>query len=378
MTPPVSLCALPDYDPARMEAALAELLAPLGGMGAFVRPGQTVLVKPNLLMAKPPAAAVTTHPTVVRAVIRAAQAAGGRVRVGDSPGFGSARKVAAGCGLLAVLEETGADFAPFDESVTIPAGPDSFRHLEVARDLVDADVILNVAKLKTHQMMGYTGAVKNLFGGIVGLRKPGLHLQAGADKGLFARMLLDLCDRLAPALSIIDAVVGMEGDGPSGGTPVALGALIASPSPLAADTVALALAGLAPERCWTQKLARALGRTEAGLDGVTLLGDDLAPLTHAGIRPAKSTEIHFGLPPFLHRPLRHSLTAYPAVDGERCVHCGLCVRHCPPQAMTLDRQVTVDHDRCIGCFCCQELCPEHAIFTRQGLLLRLTRFLSPR
>ena len=373
---PVSLTALADYDPPRVEDAVAAVLAPLGGMAAFVRPGQSVLLKPNLLMSKAPAAAVTTHPAIVRAVILQAQAAGGRVSVGDSPGVGSPAKVAEACGIRAVVEETGAALAPFSESVPVPVGAGVFRQLEVAQDLLSADVVINLPKLKTHQMMGFTCAVKNLFGAIVGMRKPGLHLQAGADKALFARMLLDLADRLAPALTIVDAVVGMEGDGPSGGMPVQLGALLAGPSPLAVDTVACVLAGLPAELAWTQRVARGLGRPEAELSRLTLLGTPLADLAHPGIRPSKVTDVHFGIPAPLRRPLTRALTARPVIDHGLCQRCGHCVTHCPPQCMTLDGKVRIASAQCIRCFCCQELCPHHAILTRQGVLLRVMRFLQ--
>ncbi|MBE0598833.1 MAG: DUF362 domain-containing protein, partial [Desulfuromonadales bacterium] len=167
----VSLQAVPDYSRSTVEAGLERLLAPLGGIGAFVRPGMRVLVKPNMLAGKPPERAVTTHPEVVRGVIRLAQAAGGVVSVGDSPGVGSPRQVAARCGILAVIEETGALFSPFADSVVVRPAGKTFHELEVARDLLEADLVINLAKLKTHQMMGMTGGVKNMFGAVVGMRK---------------------------------------------------------------------------------------------------------------------------------------------------------------------------------------------------------------
>ncbi|MBW2690302.1 MAG: DUF362 domain-containing protein, partial [Deltaproteobacteria bacterium] len=185
----VSLQSLPDYDPKRVQNALHLLLEPLGGMSRYVKPGQNVLIKPNLLSGKTPEKAVTTHPEIVRQVILLAQAAGGKVSVGDSPGLGKPENVARKCGVFDVVEETGARFAPFDESVPISLEAGTFHHLEVARDALEADVIINLPKLKTHQMMGYTGAVKNLFGLVVGMRKARLHLQAGTDKAFFALML---------------------------------------------------------------------------------------------------------------------------------------------------------------------------------------------
>jgi uncharacterized protein (DUF362 family)/Pyruvate/2-oxoacid:ferredoxin oxidoreductase delta subunit len=374
---PVSLRAAAGYDRSVIETALTELLAPLGGMAAFVQPGQRVLLKPNLLSAKAPEKAVTTHPEVVRAVIRLAQQAGGIVAVGDSPGVGAPRHVAARCGILAIIEETGATFAPFSESVSVRPSGGTFHELEIARDILEADVIINLPKLKTHQMMGFTCAVKNLFGAVVGMRKPRLHLQAGTDKAFFALMLLELAEYIRPALSIVDAVTGMEGDGPGSGDPIHIGVLLAGTDPLAVDTVAADLVRLPPELNWPQKIARRTGRFGSRIAEVETIGDHLDDLRPQNFRPAQTADVDFGLPPFLKNHLRRSLTALPAVDRSRCEACGLCVKHCPPKAMRLaGDQLHIDYKRCIGCFCCQELCPHTALQTRQGLLLKLSRFFS--
>jgi uncharacterized protein (DUF362 family)/NAD-dependent dihydropyrimidine dehydrogenase PreA subunit len=378
MKPPVSLQFLPDYNPTRVHDALHKLLEPLGGISAFVRPEQKVLVKPNMLAGKSPDRAVTTHPEIVRQVVRIIQAAGGLVSVGDSPGLGKPEAVARKCGLADVIEETGARFAPFDESVPIRLEAGTFHQLEVARDVLETDVIVNLPKLKTHQMMGYTGAVKNMFGLVVGMRKVRLHLQAGTDKAFFALMLLELSERFAPALSIMDAVVGMEGNGPGSGDPVTIGALLASPQALALDTAATALVGLPAAAVWTQQIARETGRTGISLDQIKLHGTPLEQLRHPGFRPAKSTDINFGLPAPVKNLFKNATTAQPEITVD-CRRCGHCVSHCPPGAMILDEQgVSIDYGRCIRCFCCQELCPYNAITTRQGLLLRLAEFIQGR
>jgi uncharacterized protein (DUF362 family)/Pyruvate/2-oxoacid:ferredoxin oxidoreductase delta subunit len=376
LTTRVALAHAAAYAPATIESALEHLLAPLGGMPAFVKPGQKVLVKPNMLAGKTPELAVTTHPAVVRAVIRLAQQAGGRVSVGDSPGIGSPLQVAGKCGILAVIEETGAEFASFSESVKIKFQGKVFRELEIARDLLDADVILNLPKLKTHQMMGLTCGVKNLFGAVIGMRKPGLHLQAGSDKGLFALMLLELAEKLRPALTIVDAVTAMEGNGPGSGNPVHIGALLAGTNPLAVDTVAAELVGIPAEQIWTLRLARETERFGSRMAEIETVGPPVTTLRPPSFQAAKVTGIDFGLPAVLARPLGQSLSARPEPDRHRCVRCGLCVDHCPPRAMTMaGGKLRIDYQRCIHCFCCQELCPEGALVTRQGLLLRLSQFL---
>jgi uncharacterized protein (DUF362 family)/Pyruvate/2-oxoacid:ferredoxin oxidoreductase delta subunit len=372
---PVSLQSLADYDPSRVSNALHLLLDPLGSINRYVKPGQKVLIKPNLLAGKAPDRAVTTHPEIVRQVILLVQGAGGTVSVGDSPGLGKPANVARKCGVLDVIEETGARFAPFEESVPISLKTGTFHNLEVAREALDADVIINLPKLKTHQMMGYTGAVKNLFGLVVGMRKARLHLQAGTDKAFFALMLLELAERFKPALSIMDAVVGMEGNGPGNGTPVQLGALLASPHPIALDTVATTMVNLPEQRVWTQRVARQTGRQGVSLHQLEFHGVPLATLKTSSFRQATNADINFGLPVPVKNLLKNTITAQPEINGT-CQNCGQCVTHCPPQAMTMDAEgVKIDYGRCIRCFCCQELCPHGAITTQQGVLLKIVEFI---
>ncbi len=375
MSLPVSIQSLSDYQPGRVEEALHALLAPLGGMEAFVAPGQKVLVKPNLLAGKQPEKAVTTHPEIVRQTILMAQACGGIVSVGDSPGIGKAETVARKSGILSVVEETSARFTPFEESTIIRPQGTTFHALEVASAVLDADVIINLPKLKTHQRMGLTAAVKNMFGAVVGMRKARLHLQAGTDKAFFALMLLELAEQLQPNLSIVDGVVAMEGEGPGSGDPVQIGTLLAGPQPLAVDTVAAHLLGLPADTNWVQKIARERGRPGADMADVLLHGVAPEQLRPVRFRPAKSTDVNFGLPGPVKNLIRTSMTARPAVRAGLCVRCGDCVKHCPPQAMVLGpRQVEIDHKKCIRCFCCQELCPHGALMTEQGLLLRVAEF----
>ena len=379
MTPRVALVAAAEYQRTAVEQAVERLMRELGGMAAFVQPGQRVLIKPNMLAGKAPDRAVTTHPEVVRAVIRMAQAAGGIVSVGDSPGIGTPEDVARHCGIMEVIEDTGATFAPFCDSVRVGPVGRSFRQLELAQDILDAEVIINLPKLKTHGMMGLTCGVKNLFGAVVGMRKPALHLQAGADKNLFALMLLELADHIRPALTIVDAIVGMEGNGPGSGDPVAIGALLAGTDTVAVDSVATRLVGMTAADVWTQRLAQQIQRRGSQLADIELLGDPIEHLAVPRIRPAQSADMVWGLPRWLHPPLRRSLSARPYADHHLCRQCGLCVKHCPPQAMHLAHgRLHIDYRRCIECFCCQELCPYGALMTRQGLLLRITRWISER
>lgn len=368
----VSLQKLESYDPIETLTAIKKLLAPLGGMSAFVKSGEKVLIKPNLLAGKTPDKAVTTHPEIVRAVIKLVQEAGGEVSVGDSPGIGSPENVARKSGILAVVEETECRFVPFETSVTIHPQNGTFHQFEVAREVLNADVIINLPKLKTHQMMGLTCGVKNMFGAVVGLRKPRLHLQAGTDKAFFALMLLELCEALAPALTIVDAVIGMEGEGPGSGDPIQIGALLAGSHPQAIDTVATELVGMQASQVWTQQQAIDTGRPYTQSQQLELSGDPLQSLKVHNFRPAKMTDVNFGLKGRLKHYLRNALTARPEPDHHLCKRCNDCVTHCPAEAMTIKKnRLQIDYNLCIRCFCCQELCPHGALITKQGALLRL-------
>ena len=368
----VSLQQQLDYHPENVKQSIINLLAPLGGLEAFVSKGQQVLLKPNLLAGRAPEKAVTTHPVVVRAIIELCLDLGAHVSLGDSPGIGSLENVANKAGLLDIVKETGIRLAPFEKSVPLTSAKGTFHKLEVAQDVLDAEVIINLPKLKAHQMMGLTCAVKNMFGAVVGLRKPRLHLQAGTDKAFFALMLLELSELLAPTLSIVDAIIGMEGEGPGSGDPVAIGALIAGTHPQAIDTVATELVGLKTTDVWTQQQAQTTGRPFTLLSELEVVGTPLEQLKVANFQPAKMTDINFGLKGNLKRYLKNSLSARPVPDPQQCRICNECVKLCPPQAMKIENQtLKIDYDQCIRCFCCQELCPHGALHTNQGLLLKL-------
>ncbi|HLO25930.1 MAG TPA: DUF362 domain-containing protein, partial [Geobacteraceae bacterium] len=239
----VAITKAESYDRVTVKTAMLLLLAPLGGMKAFVRPGERVLLKPNMLYAKAPEFAVTTHPEVLRAAIELVQEAGGIPLVGDSPGFGDFRKVAGKSGMLRVTEETGAEPVEFSEALEVPASG-LFKRFELARPYLEADRVINLPKLKTHEMMTMTCGVKNLFGAVVGHAKAGWHMKAGTDREMFARMLLEIYLLRPPDLTIVDAVSAMEGNGPGSGDPRDVGLLLAGINPVAVDVIAAEIAGI--------------------------------------------------------------------------------------------------------------------------------------
>lgn len=362
-----------DYSRTEIRNALIRLLAPLGGMGAFVQPGERVLLKPNLLSAKAPEAAVTTNPEVVRAVIEMVREAGGIPFVGDSPGIGSLQRVAEKCGISRILAETGTELVEFTESVQV-TGSGLFKRFELAKSYLQADRVINLPKLKTHGMMTMTCAVKNLFGSVVGAGKIAWHLRAGEDRDLFARMLLEIYQLRMPDLNIVDAITAMEGDGPSGGDPRHVGLLIVGTNAVSVDVIAAEILGIPKKFLYLERVAEKLALAGVDRSSIHLSGYPISDVLIRDFKLPPISDVQFGLPRFLSRHIRHYFTAYPYPIPEKCKLCGICRDACPPGAMEFrDGALFIDYPRCIRCFCCRELCPEHALGVREGRLLRMMR-----
>jgi uncharacterized protein (DUF362 family)/ferredoxin len=370
----VSIERVTSYDRELVTSGIRRLLEPLGGMATFVRPGERVLLKPNLLMGKPPEAAVTTHPEVVRAVIAEVRSVGGIPLVGDSPGIGSYRKITEKTGIAAVCAETGAELVEFREAVTVQ-GSGIFKKIELARPYMEADRIINLPKLKTHEMMTMTCAVKNLFGAVIGTAKAGWHLKAGADRELFARMILEICLLRPPDLTIVDAVVAMEGNGPASGDPKQVGLLVAGDNAVAVDIIAAELAGIPRKLLFVEQAARKLAVSGAERSVIVTVG---LPFDEARcaepFRLPPLSDVQFGLPRFLKNRLRYHLTTRPCAIPEKCVLCGICRDACPPGSIRIEGpRLTIDYRTCIRCFCCRELCPHCALDVEDGAILRLVK-----
>jgi len=370
----VSLKKCSGYGRDEVYEAVRESIELLGGMGRFVSSGERILLKPNLLTAKPAASAVTTHPEVVRALIRLVKEAGATPFVGDSPAIGKPRKVAQRCGIFEVCEDEGVEFIDFNEAVDVDnPGGHIFKRLEVARAVIEADGVINVPKLKTHAQMLLTMGVKNIFGCVPGKRKPQWHLSAGVDTLYFADMILDLYLFIRPRLTVIDAVVAMEGNGPASGDPRALGLIAASKEGLAIDAVCAHILGVPPADVPILEAARKRGLKEAGYENAEVLGDETALFKVSGFKlpPLVHTRFTEGLPYFIGRRLRKSLTVRPHILNSKCTHCDLCVGVCPARIMESSKRIKIDYDQCIRCFCCQEMCPNEAITSKAGWLKKI-------
>jgi uncharacterized protein (DUF362 family)/Pyruvate/2-oxoacid:ferredoxin oxidoreductase delta subunit len=367
----VSIVRCRDYETQNVLYAVRRSVDMLGGMASFIKPGNVVLIKPNLLKARPPQAAVTTHPEIVRAVIRLVREAGAQAVVGDSPGIGDVRSVCEKTGILSVLAEEGAVLADFDDAVGVK-GAGRFQRFEIARRAVEADAIINLPKLKTHGMTVITGAIKNLFGCIPGKRKIQWHFNTGVDHGSFNRMLIDLAVLLKPRLTIMDAVTGMEGNGPGSGDPRNIGVVIAGQDPAAVDVVAGAVVGVSADRLPVIRAAAASHFGETALTSIPIHGEPIADVQVKDFRLPPQHHLEWQIPEWARRRLKDALTTRPVIDQHRCVHCGICQNDCPQQAITEGaRKLRIDYRKCIRCFCCQEFCPPGAITVGKGWALKL-------
>jgi uncharacterized protein (DUF362 family)/NAD-dependent dihydropyrimidine dehydrogenase PreA subunit len=379
----VSIVRCPSYDREEVRRGVAEALAPFGGFTAFVGPGEKVLVKPNLLIATAPERAVTTHPEVVQAVVEGCQAAGAEVWVGDSPGFGSVAKVAARSGVLEVCRATGARLVPLEPAVDVPFPAGRWvKRFPLGEPVRQVEKVISVAKFKTHGLAFYTGAVKNLYGTVAGVEKAHFHLRYQSREE-HAGLLVDLYHLIRPVLSLVDAVVGMEGAGPQNGSPRPVGLLLAGADGLAVDAVGASLMGLELGRFPLLQAAALVGE-RVDLDRVEVVGVPLAearvpgfvlPETaQEGRAPFRSLFDLQRLPPGLRSWLRRQLTARPVVVPELCLGCGICRESCPAQAIAVNaRRAAIADERCIRCYCCQEMCPQAAIALRHGPLARRVR-----
>lgn len=366
--PVLSVMACDGYDIDAVRRAVTDVLAPLGGMARFVRPGMRVLLKPNLLAAAPLERAVTTHPAVVEAVTELVQQAGGTVLIGDSPGgpVTNTPVVWRASGMGEVAQRTGALLVPFDKIVWKQLdGRDYF----IARPVFEADLVINLPKLKTHNLTLLTGAVKNLFGTVPGTRKRELHYRAPGVPD-FSRILVDILELVRPALTILDGILGQEGYGPgASGTPRPYRCLVASSDPVALDARVAQALGCRPGAVLHVALAgqRGLGVADAGL--VDLQGDPRA-LDFGPVRLPMTGRL-MRIPAWMAAPLRRVTRVRPRVTASLCIGCGRCVEVCPRQAITPGQPPRFDLEVCVGCMCCAEICPQGGIKPHRSPMGRL-------
>ena len=371
-----------DYDKA--EDQLAALMDLMGGMGRFAKQGEKIVLKVNLLREARPEEAVSTHPSVVAAVGRLAREAGAVPVIADSPGGGyrytrktldkiyhtnRMHQAANQAGITVNWDTTSRPVSYADGILT--------KHFDIITPVHEADAVFNLCKMKTHLFTVMTGAIKNLFGVIPGLSKTGYHAKLH-DVQRFAGMLLDLSQYVSPRLTIMDAVVAMEGDGPGTGDPRAVGLLIGSENPLALDVAATEIMGLKRTENPVIMEAERRARHPNRLEDIEVIGADLADVKVPDFKRTRVSAGSLGLDrmPWYQKLLepffKDAFTVRPRVIWHRCIACGTCIEGCPMEAISfIDERASIADDKCIRCYCCHEICPEEAIGLHSSWLYQL-------
>jgi len=370
MKSPVSIVKCQNYDESLVLSGLRRAIDLIGGIQTFVKRGDHVLLKPNLLYGKAPEKAVTTHPSIIRGVIQIIREEGGFPFLGDSPGMGSALGVAERAGIKRIADAMDCPIVEFNRPV-LPKERRGriFKNIEIDQTIFEADVIINLPKWKTHAQMLLTLGVKNLFGCIPGPRKALWHLKAGEDRKTFAQMLLDIYHIIQPSLTILDGIIGMEGNGPNSGRPIPLGLILASGDSLSLDQIVCDLLGVLRESLLTNRVAFEQGIEK---DSIDVLGERVEEVKILNFKFPTLSQMDWGLPRFLSKALKNTLTSKPLIDQEICNVCDQCAEICPPKALARKgKDLVFDYGHCIRCFCCLEVCSEGAISIKPGWALKM-------
>ena len=380
MSPDVVIVGCADYSEQTVRTALEQALAPLGGLD-WVNPGMKIAIKANLVSFLKPEKAATTHPALICELVRMLRERGADVVVGDSPGgiYNSAfvNRVYAAAGMKAVEQVGGRLNQDFSEKDAEFPEARVCRKFRYTAWLDDADAIIDFCKLKTHGMMAMTCGAKNLFGVIPGTMKPEYHFRY-PDPRDFARMIVDLNEYFKPYLTIVDAVECMEGNGPTGGTPRHMGAVLVGRSPHKVDLVSADLIGLSRAEVPTLEAALERGLIPETSDGLSVAGNPEEFIIQDFKRIVTGNSHLFAGDG---KSLRGKLTSAflgkvlaqkPVVKPAECVGCEVCYNICPVKAISMtDKKPVIDRKKCIRCFCCQEFCPQSAMIVHRTTIAKL-------
>jgi uncharacterized protein (DUF362 family) len=377
----VALVACGSYSAGEVQRQLGRALELLGGAGRFVKAGQRVLLKPNLCLPQAPERALTTHPEIIRQLAYWFGLTGARVVVGDNP-VGDATQdrldvIWNECGMQEALKDI-----PYTRSLLNKNMREFKIHIDgtsysyfVSQEVLDCEAVVNVPKFKTHSLMTFTGAVKNLYGLLPANSKKTLHYQL-PEHDKFAEMLVSIYSTVKPALHVMDAVVGIEGDGPgTKGEPRHIGLLMASTDGIALDAVATRIMGLGASRIPTSAAAVRLAAGEVDPENIEIVGDDLDVFIQTDYKIPETSVYHKDLTKKLFRLSK----SFIRINQDKCHRCGLCAANCPTSVIDVkEGRYSIRLEVCIGCMTCHEICPAAAVETERPLIYQQLKDLKLR
>jgi len=364
----VSLVKCKDYDRSLVLDATRKAIDLIGGISSFIQPQTKVLVKPNLLLAKEPEYGIDTHPEVVRAVIKILKEINCKIYLGDSPNVwrrqADVDEVYEKSGMRRVAEEEGVDLVKFDKG----RWQDKF---PLATWLDNCDYLVSVPKFKTHDTTILTGAIKNLFGLVTSTYKVELHKKY-FDYEDFAGVLVDIYEKARPALTVIDGILAMEGDGPAtSGELRKVGLVLAGSDCVSLDTVLALIMGLKPFDILTTKEASSRNLGVADINNIAIFGEKLKDVIEEPFK-LPSTSLRSKIPRPIIDVAKEFIRFYPKVDYNNCTLCAACMEICPQKIISIKSgRIVIDYSGCISCFCCQEACPNAAIKVKKSVLAKM-------
>ena len=367
----VSISKCNSYDTKEVQGAVDSCLDKLGGLSSLIKPDDRVLIKPNILIAKPPEEAVTTHPALIEAIIMVIKKVGAVPLVGDSPGglvgnVGEHWKVT---GIEEVCNRLNVEILNFESSGVYEKRING-NHYHIAKPVLDADFIINVPKIKTHGLTILTCAIKNMYGTIPGLTKVNYHKEAPKPSD-FAELVVDIFALSKPGLNIVDGIIGMDGNGPSAGNPKEMGLILASTDSVAIDSLICQILGKNPLKVPTNKNAYERGLGEADINKIKVLGYQPDVIDDFKWPPNIASSLDM-VPSFISKGLMKFWWSRPVIDPEVCTKCGKCVKNCPVEALSAGVKIPeFDYPECINCMCCMEMCPEKAVKLEKSMLSKL-------
>ncbi len=366
MTTRVSIIKCENYERDRVTAAVKRSIDLVGGIRSIVKPGANVLLKPNLLSARLPEDGVDTHPEVVRAVVRLLKEAGpGFVTIGDSPGGyeKNTDEVFEMSGMKRMAEEEGIGLVKFNSSRNIDGFP-------VSRHVLDADCVISIPKFKTHGVTTLTGGIKNMFGALTGLFKARCHSRAPKEED-FAEILAKAYSLTRPDLTIVDAIVSMEGDGPASGNLRETNFVMASLDAVAVDSILAKLVGLEPLDLAVTRVCYENGLGEADLSKIEIAGDDINSFVMPDFK-LPQTKLLKMIPRAIINKAASFIKFKPVINVEACKRCNLCKLTCPVHAITIEGDTCeIHYKKCVRCLCCAEVCPYRAIYIKRNILAKM-------